>query len=333
VTATGAVDVGGTRLRTALVTGRDVDLVADVRTVSRLTRPDCTANELVALLLDQVVEQCRPLVAHGCVEIGVSLGAAMDASTGVVLASAPLWGPARVHVAAAEELTQREPGVRWVVVNDLTAAALDVDDVTPPGPRRVAALTVSSGIALRTYDRDRGTPLFSPVTGLQGEIGHLPTRVAVHGRELRLACDCGDEGHVSAYCSGPGIAAVVGELRAALGDDAVPWATSTALLAAVRGGDRDATSLLDALTRPLADILLALATLDPDVGVVGLTGGVVEAAGEAYRASLLRHLTAAGLYGADPRDAGFLERFLVVVEAFACLRGAALAVSRAGSSR
>jgi glucokinase len=256
---------------------------------------------------------------------GVSFGAALDHRTGTVYASAPLWGAHAGTFNLLAALREARPGVRWHVVNDVTAALLHVAS-TPcaQGLRRVVLVTISTGIACRSIDQRTGE---IPVDGcgLQGEIGHLPATVTIGGVSVELRCDCGQPRHVAAFSSGPGIRRLGEALRKRRGHD---WESSalglrlargeafeSALAAAMDSGDGLAADLLDAATKPVADIVRTALCLDPEIDLVAFTGGVAVALGEHYRAALLAHLTREGLYLTSELDPGWVRDRVVMSEA------------------
>ncbi|WP_269466406.1 ROK family protein [Actinoalloteichus sp. GBA129-24] len=73
-------------------------------------------------------------------------------------------------------------------------------------------------------------------------------------------------------------------------------AFETALSAALDAGDPLASELLAAATRPVADVVRTALCLDPQLDLVAFTGGVAVGLGRHYRAALLAHLAAEGLY-------------------------------------
>lgn len=253
---------------------------------------------------------------------GVSFGAALDHRSGAVYASAPLWGAHDRPFNLLTELREARPDVRWHVVNDVTAALLHVaSTVCAKELRKVLLVTIGTGIACRMIDQRTGEiPL--DVCGLQGEIGHLSASVTIDGMPVELRCDCGWQGHVAAFSSGPGIRRLGEVLRQQRGRD---WESSVlglglargeafepALAAALDVGDALAADLLDAATKPVADIVRTALCLDPEIDLVALTGGVVASLGGHYHSSLLAHLTREGLYVTSRREPDWvLDRVLV----------------------
>ncbi|MFF4325127.1 ROK family protein [Streptomyces sp. NPDC001591] len=274
-------DIGGTWLRFRSG-GRTVRRPAP----SLLNHPELPVDALTDRLLDELT---GPEVGSG--RVVVSLGAAMDDLTSRVHGSGPLWGAGRPGLDLVAELERRRPDISWHVYNDVTCAVTDLAagrGAALPGAPRVAYVTVSSGVALKTADLGARTITVDP-DGFQGEIGHLPASVpagldpAVLARLLGLPCECGGRGHVAALSAGPALPRVAAALG--LGPfDGARFADRVA------GGDPGATLLLDVATHPIAQAIRWLSAVDPSIALVGIGGGVAEGLGAAYQRAVERHL-------------------------------------------
>ncbi|MFD6950859.1 hypothetical protein A6A08_19150 [Nocardiopsis sp. TSRI0078] len=314
-------DVGGTHMRRA-EWSREHGLgdVTVEPAPSMLLNPgepvDALRKRLLDALGDAVPARSEPRVA------GVSLGAALDHRTGTVYGSAPLWGDETEPFDLLGELRRRRPDVSWHVVNDVTAALLHLaGSPRCAGLRKVALMTVSSGIACRVLDRVRDV-VPTDACGLQGEVGHLPATARLRGRPVELDCDCGGPGHVAAYASGPGIRRMAEVLRERTGEE---WARSRlgtamaggrgfeeAFHTALEEGDAIAGELLTAVTAPVADVLRTALALDPELDLVAFTGGVAVHLADHYRDALLDHLSRDGLYLTSDREPSWvLDRVVV----------------------
>ena len=299
-------DIGGTFVRSALLDAND-RLVAlqTYPTPSRYLLIDETIADLQDCLTKLLAREARRLSARfGMRLAGVSLGAAIDHRTGLVVGSGPLWGAGtdlRFDIAAA--LTEAAPELRWLVVNDLTANSVALAALPENRHlRRLVAVVVGTGVGLRTIEVRTGRVATSADSGLQGEIGHLPAAFSWDGREVVLPCDCGAPGHLSAYASGRGL----NRLLRLLADQDELWLSGEGSLIgqfgrALVAGEPRAQQLLDAITRPLALTLLSVLTIDADVERIVLSGGVPFALGDRYLDSLVRQMESVGLYGrSDP---------------------------------
>ncbi|WP_158104591.1 ROK family protein [Amycolatopsis kentuckyensis] len=308
------LDVGGTHLRSARWSAETgLGEVRRVPTPGLTNCPHATVGELRAALVEAMAEA----VPAGGVA-GVSFGAALDHRSGVVHASAPLWGPHVEPFDLRGALRSARPDVRWHVVNDVTAALLHLA-ASPhaDGRRKILLATISTGVACRTLDtRTGGIPLDS--LGLQGEIGHLPATVTLDGEPVELRCDCGQPGHVAAFASGTGLRRLSEVFRDRHRNR---WARSrlaaagpfeTTLRSALDDADPVAVELLRTAVKPVADVVRTALCLDPEIDLVAFTGGVATGLGRHYRDALTCHLTADGLYLTGERDPGWvLDRILV----------------------
>ncbi|GGS44940.1 ROK family protein [Actinokineospora fastidiosa] len=315
------LDVGGTHVRWARWSPEQgLGEVRRVPSPSFLRCADTPVEELQARLVRTMADAVPP---EGVA--GVSFGAALDHRTGTVYASAPLWGAHAAPFDLLEALSAARPDVRWHVLNDVTAALLHLAS-TPRARhlRKVLLVTISTGIACRTIDQRTGEiPLDG--CGLQGEIGHLPATVTIDNAAVDLSCACGRPRHVAAYSSGPGIRRLGEVLRqrrgpvwdnSALGRALARGAAfESALPAALHRGDAVAGELLDAATKPIADVVRTALCLDPEIDLVALTGGVAVGLGEHYRGALLAHLSRDGLYLTSERAPEWVRDRVVVSEA------------------
>jgi 3-dehydroquinate synthetase/predicted NBD/HSP70 family sugar kinase len=314
-------DIGGTWFRSGVLTAagelRGVTRrpAFSVRNYPHLSFPELQ-DALVGYLLSEAARLRRQFPALALESAGVSLGAALNAHSGVVLASGPLWGGESRPFDLTGELRVRDPETEWYVVNDVSAALLSYVADAPGDPaRKLTLVTVSSGIACRTYDRSRETIPVDRVHGLQGEIGHVPVPFDFRGTPLRLRCDCGGMDHLGAFSSGRGIESLLGRLAELRPEG---WSGSLlgtaeggaapgfpAFAAAVEAGDALALEVLDAATQPLARLLVHLLTFEPEVERIVLAGGVVESLGERYRESLLQNMQAVGMYLISEGEPGY----------------------------
>jgi predicted NBD/HSP70 family sugar kinase len=319
-------DIGGTWFRSGIFTAKDsLEKLTRRPAINYKNTPYRSITQLQQLLVDYLVEnttRLRTESPNAKIEIAsVSLGAAISAHTGFVLNSGPLWGPDCLPVDLLSALREREPGVQWAIVNDITAALMrHVPDPEFKDLSKLTLLTVSTGIGCRTYDARLQVVPVDRVHGLQGEIGHLPVVFTFDGHLIELYCDCGEANHLNAFCSGRGIEALI--LR--LGTLCMKEIRSSILsvksigesdgeifqlfVQALNSNDPFAVRVLDAVTKPIANILLVAFTLDPEVEAIIMTGGVIDSVGERYINSLRKHLDNFGMYQITSRDPEFFSR-------------------------
>ena len=139
-------------------------------------------------------------------------------------------------------------------------------------------------------------------------------------------CDCGGLDHIGAFCSGRGIARIIAylatqdpplfqnsRLRPVIGETDLESINST-FVDAVDHHDGLAAEILASVTLPIAELLLQIFTIDPLVHHVALTGGIVHAVGEPYKATVSHHLQRLGLYQISSRDQQVFDRRIRVAE-------------------
>ncbi|UJL88008.1 ROK family protein [Agrobacterium vitis] len=338
-----AFDIGGTWFRSALVMPEG-DLVYDSRcpAINYISNPERSPEELQEALVEWLVSETDRISeteVNKSEVVAISLGAAVDHRTGEVLGSGPLWGPRARPFNLVQRLRNRKPQFRWNIINDVTAHLLDAISQLPSNPLdrygKVMLITVSTGIGARTVQLyDLRVPV-DPVCGLQGEIGHLPVTVMFGNRTWHRQCECGGKDHLNAFASGRGIDGLLADIRftdpSLLAGSILGYENAgvSVLASAVSDLDPVACSFLDAVTRPLADILRTTFTVDPDLRHLFLTGGVVHGLGQAYLRSLGTNFAMAGLYQVTDREPAFLDQRLSLIETDngAGIRGAALAAT------
>src|SRR6266550_6149692 len=190
-----AVDLGGTRIRAAVV-------LPDGTRLARIDRGTPTALGPAA-----IVEHCRIAaraardgvrreVAEQIAGIGVSSPGPVDPGTGVVV-EPPNLGPEFRNIPLAPALGD-ELGLPAFLDRDTNVAALGEHAFgAAQGEDDFIYLTVSTGVGGSIVTA--GKLLHGP-DGLAGELGHVP--VALEGPR----CGCGGIGHVEAFASGAGLA-------------------------------------------------------------------------------------------------------------------------------
>jgi 3-dehydroquinate synthetase/predicted NBD/HSP70 family sugar kinase len=291
-----------------------------------------SGRDLQDCLVRHLIDDMRTLRDTHDIESGavaVCLGAAINENSGVAVGSAPMWGPGALDFDLAAELHKHAPEYEWIVVNDVTALALFHASSLPHARvHRLAAITISTGIALRTLDLATGSVPCDTVHGLQGEIGHLPAGFELDNVTLHLPCDCGEMDHVSSFCSGPGMERTLSMLADQREGRSLPTVPKYVknLAKDISEGCSRARRVLDAITKPLAQILLNHAALDPQVELTFLSGGVVQAFGDVYRESLLENMSNMGLYQVTNRDPDYFRRriYVACTDPLAGMRGAGL---------
>jgi predicted NBD/HSP70 family sugar kinase len=326
-------DIGGTWFRSGILTPENklekVTRKPAINYKNAMYKSiDQLQNALIDYLIDTVNELGEALPPHNIRAAGISLGAALNAHTGLILNSGPLWGPDCLPLDLVSALNKRQPRVKWAVVNDITAALMRfAQEPENKKALRLMLLTVSTGIGCRTYDMRSRTVPVDRIHGLQGEIGHIPVIFMYDGNLIDLECDCGGANHLNAFCSGRGIEALILHLAglyekqirtSALCD--VMYAESgdhvfQCFAQSLRHNDAFAISILESITKPIASALIHALTFDPEIDPVILTGGVLHCIGEMYTDSLFNHLNRQGMYQIASRDPQYFNRRIRIAKA------------------
>jgi predicted NBD/HSP70 family sugar kinase len=313
---TAVFDIGGTWFRSGVYS--KISGLAYLSKAPAFNYKNTPYNKVIELqlkLVDYLVQQVqsfqnKDIGIHGA---SISMGAALNGRTGEILNSGPLWGPECEPFDLLGQLQKQMPEVDWLVINDVSAALLrHIKDPEYKGAKRVNLITISSGIACRTYDqKGRYVPLNED--GIQGEIGHIPIHFSLFGETITENCDCGGINHLNAFVSGRGIAKI---LRRLLASEKSPIKDSRlysqlheleeaglnkAFFDMLNKGDPEAIKVLDQVTFPIAEMIINTLTIDAEIEKIIMTGGVVHASEEHYMKSLLTNLEKIGLYqNSDP---------------------------------
>lgn len=265
-----AIDLGGTQIRTALVT-------PDRSVLARRSEPtrDDEGLEVVLARIRGLAEATRDeAAAHGLpapAGVGISSPGPLDPWTGVVLAPPNLAGWRDVPL---REVVEAALGLPTFVERDTNVAAqAEWRYGAGRGTHHLVYVTVSTGIGAAAIIE--GRPLIGPL-GTAGEFGHLV--VELDGPR----CGCGGIGHVEAIASGTALAREGRELvrrnAAPALTDLVPDAQAVEARHVARAaaeGDGACRDLLErawiAIGAMCASIVNAL---NPEVIVIG--GGIAE---------------------------------------------------------
>ncbi|MFJ9055569.1 ROK family protein [Streptomyces sp. NPDC102409] len=334
------IDIGGTWFRSAR-RGTDGVLTGLSRqyAINYLSHPHLSQRQLRQCLVDYIIQQtCRleRLDTDSSPRVSISMGAAVNGHTGVILDAGPLWGPESGPFDLHGALNRVRSDVRWSIVNDVTALATHF--ACKPqyrGLKKISVLTVSTGIALRTIEVAELRVPIHPRRGIQGEIGHIAIDFSAGKTALALRCDCGGHSHLNAYCSGRGIPQVMASLATVLGEeewrspallqDPSLWVKS--LRESLAHHTSSAELLLDSVVRPVAHSIISLLSIDPEIGRIIVTGGVARSLGRSYETALLRNLDRLGLYMLSEDDPDHLAGTIDFADSDdeAGLHGAAIA--------
>ena len=262
------IDLGGTKINTALVQGDGVILAQDYRPT--------LASEGLQPVVERVLDSARQVLAQagmtGAQVSGVGIGAPgpIDLDTGVLMSPPNLPGWERVPLG---QLLEDDLGITTFLENDANAAAWGEHYFgAGRGVEHMIYVTVSTGVGGGLILDGN---LYHGANGMAGEIGHI---ILEPDGPL---CGCGSRGCLETLASGTAIARVARE-RVAQGvptlmDDlaeGVPERiTAQLVVEAARQGDKEADGILAEAMEYLGIGMANLVNLfNPQLIVIG--GGV-----------------------------------------------------------
>lgn len=306
-------DIGGTSFRSALLTreGR-LTGVQRIPSINSRSMPGRSAAEIVDEIAVYIAKTAKsfwhsPMLQGRHPAIAISLGAALNAHTGQIHGSGPILGEDSTSLDLDRALRLHLPDANITIVNDVTASLIAHSRL--PGfrnTRRLALITVSTGIASRVLNCSVPHVPVDPILGTQGEIGHHRVAFSLAGRALSLKCDCGGVDHVNAFASGNGIKRVLGQAREIFPQEFRTSDLSKGDLSSdgsldmfadsLANGDALSEKLLKAITLPIAEAIKWHFTLDPEIDKLILTGGVCFFLRDFYLSSVLENLNAFEFY-------------------------------------
>ena len=264
------IDVGGTKIISAIVDGRGRIVARDYR--------ETEAQDGPAAVLSQITEAATSVIAEsgvnsaGIAGVGIAAPGPIDAHSGVVTAPPNLPGWKDVPL---KELIKDRLGLPTALENDANAAALAEHRFgAGRGTKHMIYVTASTGIGGGFILDGK---LYAGATGSAGEIGHMT--ILPHGP----LCGCGNQGCLEALASGRAIAREARELvhggaRTLIADLAHgdPDRISARLVAqAAAEGDAEAGRILDQAMAYLGIGMANLVNLfNPELLVIG--GGLTK---------------------------------------------------------
>ncbi|HXZ41507.1 MAG TPA: ROK family protein [Terriglobales bacterium] len=308
-----AFDLGGTWFRSALL-NREGRLTGAQRipSINCRSMPGKWAGDIVDEIAAYVVRTAQSywhsaLLAGRRPAIAISMGAALNAHTGTILGSGPILGEDSTPFDLEQAIRRHLDGVSITIINDVTASLIAHSRLhSLRHARRLALITVSTGIAARILNCSVPHVPVDPALGTQGEIGHHPIAFSVDGHSLSLKCECGGADHVNAFASGHGIKRVLDRARVIFPQEfqtshlnngnAGSEVSLNVLAEGLASGDSLSRKLLNAITAPIAEAIKWHFMLDPEIDKLILTGGVCFLLREFYLSSVLENLMASRFY-------------------------------------
>ena len=278
----GAIDLGGTSVRAAVVDGNGgiAGFVAGATEASQ--GPDAVIDRIVGVLHDSLARASVDVSELAAVGIGAP--GPLDWATGVIHEAPNLPGWKEVPLAAR---IGDAVGLPAFLENDANAAALAENQYgVAQGSRNMLYITVSTGVGGGLI---LDGELWHGAYGSAGEFGHMT--VDFDGP----LCDCGNRGCIEALAAGPDIAAWVADRVAegrssSLGGQTDP--SGRDVVEAAQRGDELATEALARAGRAVGFGIVNVAHLvNLDTVVIG--GGIANAGEllfDPLRATVRQHL-------------------------------------------
>lgn len=304
------IDIGGTNFRIGVFTesAEIVDL-HQFSTPNFINHPDKQIDELQELLLDTLFDHVSKYKKKypEITAAGLSFPSPIT-DTGIVLSAATLWGAQGAGFPILEKLNEKELGVTWTVVNDITAAGQRYAQMNKfKSEDYICVITVSSGNGNKVYDMRNGKVILDRKS-IGGEIGHIQYDLSQNA----LQCDCGGYGHIGAYSSGRAVERLVQKTAAEetetfrkslLGKSGIKAEeiTNIEIIKAIKSNDSFVIDLLDKSTLPLT---YAIGFISGSIGVGKFIfiGGFALNAGQQYIDSLHRNLMKIDFYNRSEEE-------------------------------
>lgn len=188
-----AVDVGGSKILTALANSSGRIFARDLRITPALGGPQAVIGSVIASL-EQTLAEAGATIAE-IKAIGIAIAGISNPKKGVVFSSPHLPG---WHNVPLKRIMERELGKKTFLLNDANAAALgELYFGAGRGVGNFIYITISSGIGGGIIINGE---LYSGACGTAGEVGHMTIN------DRGPLCDCGNSGCWEALASGTALA-------------------------------------------------------------------------------------------------------------------------------
>jgi glucokinase len=251
------IDIGGTNIKAALVTGRKIDHRTRASTRAELGRD---------MSIKQIKSVIEPLQKEAKA-IGIGIAGIIDSKKGVVRYSPNLEGWKNVPLA---RILRKASGLPVYVLNDVNAICLgEWKYGAGRGHENVFLFTMGTGVGGAAICE--GKLLFG-AHGFAGEFGH--TTINLHGPK----CVCGHHGHVERYA---GAKYIVARARRKMAENKSLLAsyeilTPEIIARAARKGDKVAREVFAEVGQFVGiGVANIIALFDPDIIII--SGGIARA--------------------------------------------------------
>jgi glucokinase len=190
-----AVDIGGTKIMTALFSADGRMQAKDVRPTQVAEGVDAVVERLYAAIQD--ILKKNDVMPSQVQAISIACAGGIDTGKGIVVTPSPnLPDFSRLHLA---DVIKKKSGIEVYVLNDASAAALGEQRYgAGKGVKDLVLLTLGTGIGGGIIIDGK---LYLGAEGGAGELGHMTVEAG------GLKCGCGNTGCLEMYASGRAVAA------------------------------------------------------------------------------------------------------------------------------
>ena len=188
-----AVDLGGTKLRVAIISNQGQIMAREYYLTSASDGPELIIDRMLSVM-DHLL-RVEDTDSSQLSSISLAAAGAIDCENGVITSSPNLPG---WHNISLRDIVKQKYGIETFLLNDASAAALgEYHFGAGKGVNNLIYLTVSTGIGGGIIINGE---LYCGVSGSAGEIGH--TTIDVNGP----VCNCGNIGCLEMLASGKAVA-------------------------------------------------------------------------------------------------------------------------------
>lgn len=305
------MDIGGTNFRSSIFEFQKKHLLRPKRepAFNFLNRQGLGIKSLQSLLIQQIIDTVKYYLNKdkSINLVGISFAAPIT-STGIVHQACTLWGNRGRNFPIKKVLSQKLPGMRLVIVNDITAAAERYGSMIKY--RNIdffEMITVSSGIGSKIYDVRQGKVILDK-RSIGGEMGHIKVDFSKNAP----ICDCGGKGHLGATSSGRAVERLTVENAKRCPTEFKKSylfkivnkpenITNKYIIEALKKGDAFTLKILDQCTFPLAN---CISHVSANIGVNKFIfiGGFALNLGKPFLQSVRRNLKKVDFYNLGKKE-------------------------------
>ena len=275
------IDLGGTKVLSALINKKTGEVVSSVKKKTRKDKGPTKIIEKIIESVDELLEENKILKSE-IESIGIGVAGQVDRDNGILL-SAPNLDCFNINL---KELLEKEFSIPTFVGNDVEIATLgEIKFGAGVGYKNLVCVFVGTGVGSGIV---RDAELYTGATGTAGEIGHIV--VDYGGRQ----CGCGAMGCLEAYASRSAIEKrITGALKKGRNSIILDYMedgksmSSGMIKKALEQGDELVTQALDEASEYLsAGLASVINFINPELIILG--GGLIDAIDYFYNKTILK---------------------------------------------